>query len=535
MKRSRAPRLVTVLAGLALSSAARAQFTLVNDRPGAFATGVDVPANRLLFVAGFTPVTIPAAYDNGILHAGSYRAARDGRIGDLGPSPVVDNAPMSHATGAGYYPYWDELLLTFSETSGIYAADLGTMFVIQWDAQPSDGFSSGVPENGGDASIQVQIFPAGHDPAAQFVYRHMGTVTGQGATIGALTQGAVTLQWGFNSAGRIGDAVVVSVVAGADGGCCLPDGPCGLTSAASCASLAGIYRGDNSVCGGASCPTGACCRDIGCVVLTESQCSAQHGVYRGDGAACATASCPQPTAWEEQGDAPQLPGAAQVVTGIAGTPVLQIRGTLVGPFAETDMYQIQICDASAFSATTDDPLTRVANTQLFLFDSTGHGIEFEDDIDPFGNGGTINQEARITSLFVPGPGLYYLAVNGFNQKPRGADTGGHLWNITPLNLERRPDGPGAAEAIGDWDTGTTTNSGPYAIDLAGVCFIGRTCYANCDGSTTPPVLNISDFICFQSQFAAGDPRANCDGSTAAPILNIADFVCFQQQFAAGCP
>ena len=29
------------------------------------------------------------------------------------------------------------------------------------------------------------------------------------------------------------------------------------------------------------------------------------------------------------------------------------------------------------------------------------------------------------------------------------------------------------------------------------------CYPNCDGSTTPPVLNVNDFICFQAAFAAG--------------------------------
>jgi DNA-binding beta-propeller fold protein YncE len=32
---------------------------------------------------------------------------------------------------------------------------------------------------------------------------------------------------------------------------------------------------------------------------------------------------------------------------------------------------------------------------------------------------------------------------------------------------------------------------------------GVECYANCDASTTPPVLNIADFICFQQRFAAG--------------------------------
>jgi hypothetical protein len=61
------------------------------------------------------------------------------------------------------------------------------------------------------------------------------------------------------------------------------------------------------------------------------------------------------------------------------------------------------------------------------------------------------------------------------------------------------------------------------------------CYANCDCSTTPPVLNVADFTCFLQTFAAQDPRANCDGSTAPPVLNVADFTCFLQKFAAGCP
>ncbi len=30
-----------------------------------------------------------------------------------------------------------------------------------------------------------------------------------------------------------------------------------------------------------------------------------------------------------------------------------------------------------------------------------------------------------------------------------------------------------------------------------------SCYANCDGSTAPPVLNINDFICFLNKFSVG--------------------------------
>ncbi|MEX2217119.1 MAG: hypothetical protein WD749_00035, partial [Phycisphaerales bacterium] len=49
------------------------------------------------------------------------------------------------------------------------------------------------------------------------------------------------------------------------------------------------------------------------------------------------------------------------------------------------------------------------------------------------------------------------------------------------------------------------------------------CYANCDESTTAPVLNVADFGCFLTRYAAGEAYANCDESTTAPVLNVADF------------
>ncbi|MFN0134299.1 MAG: GC-type dockerin domain-anchored protein [Phycisphaerales bacterium] len=60
------------------------------------------------------------------------------------------------------------------------------------------------------------------------------------------------------------------------------------------------------------------------------------------------------------------------------------------------------------------------------------------------------------------------------------------------------------------------------------------CYPNCDGSTTPPALNIADFICFNNQYAAGNSYANCDASTTPPVLNVADFICYLNAYAAGC-
>jgi len=70
--------------------------------------------------------------------------------------------------------------------------------------------------------------------------------------------------------------------------------------------------------------------------------------------------------------------------------------------------------------------------------------------------------------------------------------------------------------------------------LRGLIEIGAACYANCDGSSGAPVLNVADFTCFLQRYAAGDFYANCDGSTEGPVLNVSDFTCFLQKYAAGC-
>jgi hypothetical protein len=88
---------------------------------------------------------------------------------------------------------------------------------------------------------------------------------------------------------------------------------------------------------------------------------------------------------------------------------------------------------------------------------------------------------------------------------------------------------------GQPDAGTLTGAG--GLELRGG-YWGATvgsCYANCDGSTVSPILNVQDFSCFLSKFAASDPYANCDGSTQVPVLNVQDFSCFLGKFAAGCP
>ncbi len=78
------------------------------------------------------------------------------------------------------------------------------------------------------------------------------------------------------------------------------------------------------------------------------------------------------------------------------------------------------------------------------------------------------------------------------------------------------------------------DSGCFFGAIDSVAVTQGDCYANCDASTTPPVLNVNDFNCFLNRFAAGDSYANCDGSTTPPVLNVNDFNCFLNRFAAGC-
>ena len=87
-----------------------------------------------------------------------------------------------------------------------------------------------------------------------------------------------------------------------------------------------------------------------------------------------------------------------------------------------------------------------------------------------------------------------------------------------------------------------TDAGSYDVLVSNACgsapsdavALGVTCYANCDSSTTSPVLTANDFQCFLNSYAAGEPYANCDESSVSPTLTANDFQCFLNKFASGC-
>jgi len=98
-------------------------------------------------------------------------------------------------------------------------------------------------------------------------------------------------------------------------------------------------------------------------------------------------------------------------------------------------------------------------------------------------------------------------------------------------------GNGVDDAI-DISSGTSVdcnNNGiPDSCEFAAGVTVTCPCYANCDGSTTPPILTANDFQCFLNSYAAGQSSANCDGSTTIPVLTANDFQCFLNTYAAGC-
>jgi hypothetical protein len=102
-------------------------------------------------------------------------------------------------------------------------------------------------------------------------------------------------------------------------------------------------------------------------------------------------------------------------------------------------------------------------------------------------------------------------------------------NATTDQLLKINPATGAATVVGA--TGGLFGAG---YGMSAVLSSGTSCYANCDGSTATPFLNVNDFTCFMNRFAAGDSYANCDGSTVPPVLNVNDFTCFNNKFAAGC-
>jgi hypothetical protein len=230
--------------------------------------------------------------------------------------------------------------------------------------------------------------------------------------------------------------------------------------------------------------TGACCLAGGaCEVLEAAACSSQSGAYQGDNTACLPSPCPQPTGACCFSNNNCL-SLTESDCGMAG-------GSWLGGGTTCSNGQCPKGACCLPDGQCVGDVTSVACT---------------------GQGGTFRGVG--TDCATPCP------------QPSGAcclQSGGCLV-LTSADCGQIPDAMWA---------GAFTQ-----------CSAAQCCYANCDGSTTSPILNVEDFVCFVERFSQGlalsheqqvTHYANCDRSTTAPALNVEDFTCFVQQYAAGCP
>jgi hypothetical protein len=162
--------------------------------------------------------------------------------------------------------------------------------------------------------------------------------------------------------------------------------------------------------------------------------------------------------WNEVGDAGSLPGSAQIIAG-AG-PVTTITGTLAD-INDEDMFFFEITSAALFSASTVGTPGTVADTQLFLFRSSGLGAIANDDSP---GGGTLRSQipaGSMTTFMLP-VGFYYLAISSFNNNP--VSVGGLIFPDAPFTGVFGPTGPGGGSPVSNWSAGGG-GSGTYTINL----------------------------------------------------------------------
>ena len=165
----------------------------------------------------------------------------------------------------------------------------------------------------------------------------------------------------------------------------------------------------------------------------------------------------------ETGDAGNTIQTAQVTAGVGF--LTQISGSLPTR-ADQDVFKIRISNPAAFSASVPETF----NSLLSLYNSQGFGITLGDNI--IGQNGL---GAALSNTFVASlqPGDYYIAISASNMRPADFD-GNRIWNTSPDNVERAPDGPGALNPFATW-VGTVSNTavGSYTINLTGVEFANQ--------------------------------------------------------------
>ncbi len=155
----------------------------------------------------------------------------------------------------------------------------------------------------------------------------------------------------------------------------------------------------------------------------------------------------------------------------------------------------------------------------------GPGEEFEVRVDVMNAGDLTAHGVRVTFAGLevvsgPNPAVLGAIAEGASQPA--------VWTVRA---------PGAV-GLHQFSVSITSNSygEAFAGESQSSIEVGSACYADCDPSTGPGVLDIFDFICFGNRFDQGDPYAcDCDMTTGPGVCDVFDFLCFNNAFVAGCP
>ena len=171
------------------------------------------------------------------------------------------------------------------------------------------------------------------------------------------------------------------------------------------------------------------------------------------------------TTFTELADAGNLPGTAQVTSGVG--LLTEIKGTLSPENGDIqDMYQIHIDGGGTFSATTVGGVG--FDSQLFLFDANGKGVYANDDVV---SGDFAPSRLPAGHLLTPIiAGDYYLAITQCCSVP--VSSGGLIFTIAGANhrVVSGPTGLGGDSPITGYSGALVqipTEGGPYQIFLTG--------------------------------------------------------------------
>jgi MYXO-CTERM domain-containing protein len=170
--------------------------------------------------------------------------------------------------------------------------------------------------------------------------------------------------------------------------------------------------------------------------------------------------------WNEFGDAGNLPGVAQAVTGVGAlTTINGATDNVGGDFM--DYYLIEISNPAAFSASTAASLGTMTDSQLFIFNVNGTGAFANDDI----SGSNFLSEIPAGSVGSLAPGQYLLGVAGYGVLPAWNATpalASLVFNSSPFTGVRTPQNTNVHSTFLFFQG---ADSGSYTVTLTGASFV----------------------------------------------------------------